>query len=69
MNTQSMSNFVASRLASFRYAFEGLRFALRTQHNTWIHATAAVAVFLLALWLNISTESWAILVLTVVERR
>ena len=41
------------RALSFRYAFEGWWFALRTQRNTWIHAAISVVVFGLAFWLGI----------------
>ncbi len=30
------------RALSFRYAFEGWWYVLRTQHNTWIHAVVSV---------------------------
>ena len=52
------------RALSFRYAFEGWWYALRTQHNTWIHAVVSAAVFALAFWLGISRLEWAVLVLT-----
>ncbi|MGH7171817.1 MAG: diacylglycerol kinase family protein [Gemmataceae bacterium] len=54
-----------SRLASFRYAFAGWWYVLRTQRNAWIHAVASVAVFLVALWLRLERIDWAILILTV----
>jgi diacylglycerol kinase (ATP) len=55
----------ASRLASFRYAFAGWWYVLRTQHNAWIHALVAVAVIAVALWLGLDFRDWAILLLTV----
>jgi len=54
-----------SRLASFRYAFSGLWYMLRTQRNAWIHATATVCVVALGLWLSLSRIEWAILALTI----
>ena len=54
-----------SRLASFRYAFAGWWYVLRTQRNAWIHAVAAVAVFAIALWLDVGRIEWALLLLTV----
>jgi diacylglycerol kinase len=53
-----------SRARSFRYAFAGWWYVLRTQHNAWIHALVSTAVFLLGLWLQISRQEWAILILT-----
>lgn len=55
----------ASRLASFRHAFTGWWFVLKTQRNTWIHALATMAVILIGLWLNITNIEWAILILAI----
>lgn len=55
----------ASRLASFRHAFAGWWYVLRTQRNAWIHALASVAVFAAGFWLRLGRIEWAILVLTV----
>ena len=52
-------------LDSFRYAGEGLRYALRTQRNTRIHLAVAVVVIVLGLWLGLSMTEWAVLALTV----
>ncbi len=54
-----------SRLTSFRYAFAGWWYMLRTQRNAWIHAVISTAVFALGLWLGLGRLEWAILVLTV----
>jgi undecaprenol kinase/diacylglycerol kinase (ATP) len=50
---------------SFRYAIEGLRYALRTQRNTRIHLTIAAVVIAMGLWLGLSATQWAVLVLTI----
>src|SRR5690349_18596854 len=55
----------ASRLASFRHAFAGWWYMLRTQRNAWIHAIISTAVFVLGLWLGLSRIEWAIIILTV----
>ena len=52
------------RALSFRYAFEGWWFALRTQRNTWIHAAVSVVVIALAFWVGISRLEWSVLILT-----
>lgn len=52
-------------LESFRYAFAGLRYALRTQRNTRIHLIIAGLVILVGLWLGLPTEQWALLALTI----
>ncbi len=52
-------------LESFRYAFAGLRYALRTQRNTRIHLIIAGLVVLVGLWLGLSAVQWALLALTI----
>ena len=59
-----MRSFFISRVASFRYAFQGWHHVLRTQQNVWIHSAIAVIVFVLALWLQLPARDWAVLVLT-----
>jgi diacylglycerol kinase len=54
-----------SRLESFRHAFAGWWYVLRSQHNAWIHAVAAVAILALALWVGLGRTDWAIIVLTI----
>lgn len=54
-----------SRVRSFRYAFEGWWYVLRTQHNAWIHALISLAVFAVAFWLRLPRRDWAVLILTV----
>ncbi|MBW8882805.1 MAG: diacylglycerol kinase family protein [Asticcacaulis sp.] len=49
---------ILSRLRSFGYAFEGLFFMLRTQHNAWLHLLATVAVILAASFLNVEARDW-----------
>jgi undecaprenol kinase/diacylglycerol kinase (ATP) len=50
---------------SFRHAFAGLWYALRTQRNTRIHLIIAACVVALGLWLGLSYAQWAVLVLTI----
>ncbi|WP_374685914.1 diacylglycerol kinase family protein [Promineifilum sp.] len=52
------------RALSFRYAFEGWWYVLRTQRNAWIHAAVSVVVFALAFWLKLSRLEWAIILVT-----
>jgi diacylglycerol kinase (ATP) len=55
----------ASRLDSFRHAFAGWWYMLRTQRNAWIHAVISTAVFALGLWLGLGRLEWAIILLTI----
>lgn len=52
-------------LDSFRFAFSGLWYVLRTQRNTRIHLTIAAAVVALGLWLGLPLTQWAVLMLTI----
>jgi diacylglycerol kinase (ATP) len=54
-----------SRVQSFRYAFAGWAYVLRTQHNAWIHALITIGVVLLGVFLEISRQEWAILFLAI----
>ncbi|MFQ5421153.1 MAG: diacylglycerol kinase family protein [Anaerolineae bacterium] len=52
-----------SRARSFKFAFEGWWYVIRTQHNAWIHAVISIGVLALGLWLRISRQEWAIIIL------
>lgn len=65
MTTSQSPRRSRNRLDSFRYAFAGLFYMLRTQRNAWIHAAATVSVIALGLWLRLSPHDWAILALTI----
>ncbi|GER78006.1 MAG: diacylglycerol kinase [Anaerolineaceae bacterium] len=60
-----MKQFLLSRLRSFRYAFRGWWYVMKTQRNAWIHAAAATAVFVVGLWLRLSARDWAALILSI----
>ena len=55
----------SSRLESFRHAFAGCLYMLRTQRNAWIHASATVAVTAVGLWLGLNRLEWAAIVLVI----
>lgn len=61
----SIAEFFRTRARSFRYAFAGWWFVIRTQKNAWIHALISVVVVILALWLHVSLQEMATLVLTI----
>ncbi len=64
MSTEESSE-VYSRIRSFRYAFDGWWYVVRTQHNAWIHLIFTITVFALAYWLRLPARDWAVLVLTI----
>jgi diacylglycerol kinase len=59
-----VKEFIRLRIESFRFAFHGWGYVLRTQRNAWIHSLIATLVFFLGLWLNLSLQDWAVIVLT-----
>ncbi|MCF8233963.1 MAG: diacylglycerol kinase family protein [Bacteroidales bacterium] len=56
---------IRSRLRSFRHAFRGIFYMLRTQHNAWIHAVIALAVMVLGIVYHISPTEWMLVVLCI----
>lgn len=60
-----MTEFIKSRIASFRCAFHGWWYVIRTQKNAWMHALASVCVLILGLWLALPARDWAALVIVI----
>lgn len=58
-----MIDFIRSRAQSFRYAFSGWGYVLRTQRNAWIHALISVLAVLVGLWLGLPLKDWALVVI------
>lgn len=57
-----MIDFIRSRILSFRYAFSGWWYVIRTQRNAWIHALFSVIVILVCLWLGLTALEWALII-------
>jgi diacylglycerol kinase len=57
--------FFQSRFHSFRYAFAGWWYVIRTQRNAWIHAIASLVVISLSLWLGLGPIEWALIVISI----
>lgn len=60
-----MKQFFKTRLQSFKHAFAGWGFVIRTQKNAWIHAVVSVAVIGVSAWLQINTLQWALIVVAI----
>jgi diacylglycerol kinase len=60
-----MRAFLHSRTLSFRYAFAGWWYVVRTQKNAWIHAAVSVAVILVSFWLQLALRDWAIIIIAI----
>jgi diacylglycerol kinase (ATP) len=56
---------ILGRLKSFRHAFAGIAFMLRTQHNAWLHLAATAAVCVLGVVIKISAQDWRWVVVAV----
>jgi diacylglycerol kinase (ATP) len=57
---------VRKRALSFRHAWRGLLFVVRSQHNAWIHAVATLVALAAAVLLRIRRLEWAVLALSIV---
>jgi len=51
-------------LRSFRYAFQGIGYVLRTQRNARVHAAAACLVIAAGILFRVTAVEWAVLALT-----
>jgi diacylglycerol kinase (ATP) len=60
-----MMAFILSRARSFRYAFEGWWYVIRTQRNAWIHAVIGIGVLALSAWLHLRRLEWALIILSI----
>jgi diacylglycerol kinase (ATP) len=60
-----MRPFLISRARSFRYAFTGWWFVIRTQRNAWIHAMVSIAVIIVSIWLHIGPRDWAVITIAI----
>lgn len=52
-----------NRLRSFSFAFAGLTFLLKTQHNSWIHLAVTGVVLAAGALLQISSIEWCVVAL------
>jgi diacylglycerol kinase len=52
-------------LRSFRFAFQGIGYALRTQRNARVHVVVACLVIAAGFYFRITAVEWAILALTI----
>ena len=60
-----MRPFFQTRSHSFRYAFAGWWFVIRTQKNAWIHAIISIAVILVSFWLGLNARDWAMIIIAI----
>ena len=58
-----MFDFIRSRTRAIGYALEGWWHVLRTQRNTWVHASISIAVIAICIWLRLPAQDWAVIIL------
>ena len=63
MNSTPRPFQFSGRIRSFRYAGQGIRLTLQTQHNAWIHAVATLSVLLAGIKFGVSQQEWCVLIL------
>ena len=59
-----MGKFFRSRALSFKHAFRGWWYVIRTQKNAWIHAVVTILVILMGVYLKLQIRDWAVLFVT-----
>lgn len=60
-----MIDFLKTRAQSFRFAFVGWWYVIRTQRNAWIHAMVSIAVIAVSIWLQLSAQNWALIIIAI----
>ena len=63
MNNEKFS--LKKRIKSFAYAFAGLRVLFREEHNSWIHATAAILAIAAGFLFRISYLEWVAVLIVI----
>ena len=60
-----MISFIRSRIVSFRNAFTGWWYVIRTQKNAWIHALVSLAVVIVSSVLKINRLEWGLIIFAI----
>ena len=53
------------RILSFKYAFQGIYHAFKTQPNLWIHLIASIIVVTAGFYFNVTQTEWIILIVCI----
>ena len=54
-----------SRFGSFKFAFDGLLFLIKNEHNSRIHLLAAIAVIILGIIVKLNQIEWSLMVIVI----
>ena len=55
------------RIRSFRFAFNGIRIMLCSQHNAWIHSLATVVVVVFGIHFGLAKSEWCWIILAAIS--
>lgn len=53
------------RLASFKYAINGIRLLIQKEHNAWIHCFAAICVLIAGFLFGLSKMEWIAIIIVI----
>ncbi|NOX45946.1 MAG: diacylglycerol kinase family protein [Chlorobi bacterium] len=53
------------RAKSFKYAFDGILYLVKSQHNAWVHLTIAIFAIIAGIALDVSFTEWCFLVFAI----
>ncbi len=56
---------IKDRKKSFLYAFQGIGYMVRTQHNAWIHLSLAALVIVCGVFFEVSRYEWIFLIFAI----
>jgi len=56
---------IKNRIKSFDYAFQGLLYYIKTQHNAWIHLLAAIIVIILGFIYKLNVTEWCFIIFAI----
>lgn len=59
------TKFLRSRIISFKYAFQGWWYVIRTQRNAWLHTLASILVLGVSIWLKLDRLEWVLIIIAV----
>jgi len=60
-----MNKKIKKRIDSFKYAFKGIGYIIKTQPNMQIHLIAAIIVILAGVFFKLSNIEWTIIVIAI----
>lgn len=56
---------IQKRIISFKFAFKGITWLIRTQHNMWIHLLATAIVVTAGFYFSVTKIEWILLAITI----